>query len=65
MDNCNLTMEEQTERLAALEEAYNELPEDANTMEILEMIAEVTGESVTEIHERFVNIKENNQHQRN
>jgi len=55
---CEMTMDEQMERLDEVAEAYNNLPDDATNMDILEMIAGVTGETVTEVHERFLDSKE-------
>ena len=45
------------ELLGKIEKAYNKMPEDASTMEILEMMANATGESFETIHERYTQIK--------
>jgi hypothetical protein len=51
------TQEEEFEILQAVEDGYAALPEDATDMEILEMIAEATGETLETIHNRYMDIK--------
>jgi hypothetical protein len=51
------TIEEEYEVLQAVEDLYADMPEDASDVELLEMIAEATGESFETIHERFLDIK--------
>lgn len=55
---CELTMEEQMERLSMVEEGYGIMPDDASTIDLLQMIAAVTGETFVEVNTRFKKIKE-------
>ena len=49
-----LTKKQEFERLAKLEVAAAELPEDATIEDILEIIAGVTGETFEEVQERYL-----------
>jgi len=55
---CEMTQKEELKVIAAVEKGYQALPENATTMEILEMIADVLGEPVIDVHKRFTDIQE-------
>ena len=54
MDNDNAVIPERDEEiLSNIEELAENLPEDASIMQMLELMAEATGESVETIHQRI------------
>jgi hypothetical protein len=58
MKNNNAVIPAKDEKiLSSIEELAANLPEDASIMQMLELMAEATGESVETIHQRYVEIK--------
>jgi len=55
---CKLTMEEQIELAQEVGNGFEDLSDDASTMEILEMVAEVLNEPFENVHNRFMDVKE-------
>jgi len=51
------TQEQDFELLDELEDALENVSDDANNMELLEVIADVTGQSLTEVHEKYLELK--------
>lgn len=45
------------ELLSKVEKAYNAMPENTNTTDILQMLANATGKSLTTMNERYNTIK--------